>query len=104
VAYSISDPVETIRLSVRVLADGKTVAILVSGLSTTGVERLGQHLQTIAYRHRAALEHRDLRAPAHKPAEFSGFADAWLLTDGLSEQLHALIGELIDFSLPDAGR
>ena len=43
----------TLRLRVRPLPDGKTIAVLVSGMSKTAFDRLGEQLKAIVCEHGA---------------------------------------------------
>jgi hypothetical protein len=85
------------------LADRKTVAVLVSGMSIAAFDGLGEQLRPIARGHGASLRRRDLGKVAQIPAEFVGFDHAWLVEDGPPEQLAAVIGEVLGFSPPDFG-
>ena len=85
-------------LRVRTLADRKTVAVLVSGMSTATFEGLGEQLQWIASGHGASLTSRDLSKSAQVSTEFAGFDYAWLVEDGPPEQLIAVIGEVLGFA------
>jgi hypothetical protein len=69
-------------LRVRTLADRKTVAVLVSGVSMAAFEGLGEQLQSIASGHGANLTPRDLSKSLQVSTEFAGFDYAWLVKDG----------------------
>jgi hypothetical protein len=91
-----------LRLRVRTLEDRKTVAVLVSGVSMTAFEGLGEQLQRIASGHGASLTPRDLSESAQISTEFAGFDYAWLVENGPPEQLIAVIGEVLGFAPGDS--
>ena len=89
-----------LRLRVRALPDGRTVAVLVSGMSQAGFDMLGERLRPIATAHGARLERQNPRDG--EPADLAESERAWLLRDGPPGQLIAVIGEMLGCSLPDA--
>src|ERR1022692_1368800 len=91
----------TSRLRVCTLRDGKTVPVLVSGMSKAAFDKVGEQLKGLASGHGAKLQRRDLRQVTQTSAELSGFDNAWLVEDGAPDQLVAVIGELLGCELQE---
>jgi hypothetical protein len=71
-------------------------------MSKAAFDGLGEKLKPIASGHGdAELERRQLHEVAHSSAEFAGFDSAWLVQDGPSDQLVAVVAEMPGFSQPD---
>jgi len=93
----------TLRLRVRPLPDGKTIAVLVSGMSKGAFDRLGEQLKGIVREHGAEVVRWEPPEGRHGPAEFWGFELAWLVQNGPADQLVTVIGEMLSFALPEGG-
>jgi hypothetical protein len=88
------------QLAVRTLSDGKTVAVLTSGMSNDAFERLGTELDALVIQHGGRLEQRDLRGVAQTTDEFVGFERAWVIRESDPTRVVAAVGEKLGFVLP----
>lgn len=93
----------TLRLRVRALLDGKTIAVLVSGMSVAAFERLGQRLHWMVRAHGADVVRWSPGEGRYSPEEFRGFELAWIVRGGPPDQIVRVIGETLGFSLPEGG-